>query len=260
MSNIHSTAIIEDGAILGADVSIGPYCVVSAQAHLDDNVRLHSHVVVAGKTRIGAGTEIFPFSSIGHAPQDLKYGGEVSEIRIGANNIIREYVTINPGTGGGGLLTRIGDNCLIMISAHIAHDCLIGDNVIMVNNATLGGHVEIDDFAIVGGLSAVHQFVRIGRHAMIGGASGVENDIIPFGSATGNRANLNGLNLVGMKRRGFSRDDIHGLRNAYKYLFSDEGTLSERVAIAQKEYAGNQPVTEVINFLNSESKRGICQP
>lgn len=260
MSKIHPTAIIEDGAILGEDIIIGPYCVISKDALLKDKVQLHSHVVIAGKTTIGAETEIFPFSSIGHAPQDLKYDGEPSEVKIGANNVIREYVTINPGTGGGGMLTSIGDNCLIMINAHVAHDCLIGDNVVMVNNATLGGHVVIDDFAIIGGLSAVHQFVRIGRHAMIGGASGVENDIIPFGSATGNRANLNGLNLVGMKRRGFSRDDIHGLRNAYKYLFSEEDTLSERVAKVSEQYAGNKPVTEVVNFLTSESKRGICQP
>ncbi len=260
MSNIHPTAVVEDGASLGSNVAIGPYCVIGKNACLEDNVILHSHVAIAGITTIGSGSEIYPFSSIGHAPQDLKFSGEPSEVRIGKNNVIREYVTINPGTEGGGMLTSVGDNCLLMISAHVAHDCIIGNNVILVNNATLGGHVSIEDYAIIGGLSAVHQFVRIGTHAMIGGASGVENDIIPYGSATGNRATLHGLNLVGMKRRGFSREDIHGLRNAYKELFSDNDTLATRVETVATTYPHNQPVLDVVNFIRGESKRGICQP
>ena len=204
MTEIHPTAIVEPGARLGEGVVIGPYCCVGGKVELGDGVRLHSHVVVAGKTTIGPNTQIYPFASIGHPPQDLKYKGEESELVIGANNVIREHATMNPGTAGGGLITRIGDNCLFMVGAHVAHDCDIASNVILANNATLAGHVAVDEFAILGGLSAIHQFCRIGRHAMIGGMSGVENDVIPYGSVTGNRARLEGLNIVGLRRRGFS--------------------------------------------------------
>ena len=224
MPKIHPTAIVAPGAELAETVSIGPYCVIGSDVRLGERVELLSHVVVEGRTSVGEGTRIFPFASIGHQPQDLKYHGEPSTLEIGSNNQIREYVTIQPGTEGGGMLTRVGDNCLFMASAHVAHDCIVGDNVIMANNATLAGHVVVGEYAFLGGLSAVHQFVRIGKHAMVGGMSGVEADIIPFGMVIGNRAYLSGLNIVGLKRRGFSRDEIHALRNAYRLLFGPEGT------------------------------------
>ena len=260
MTKIHSTAIIEKGASIGGNVRIGPYCCVGGNVELNDGVILESHVVIAGKTSIGAGTHIFPFASIGNSPQDLKYKGEVSGLEIGSDNIIREHVTMNPGTEGGGLITRVGNNGVFMVGSHVAHDCSLGDNVILVNNATLAGHVEIDDFAIVGGLSAVHQFVRIGRHAMIGGCSGVENDVIPYGSIMGNRAHLSGLNLVGLKRRGFSRDVIHDLRRAYRLLFSQEGTQAERIEDVADLFSDIEPVMEIIEFMGAESSRSICQP
>ena len=205
MTAIHPTAVIEDGAELGANVEVGPYSIVGAEVSLGDGVRLHSHVVVGGQTTIGPGTEIFPFASIGLAPQDLKYAGEKSTLTIGARVRIREHVTMNPGTEGGGLITSVGDDCLFMVGSHVAHDCIVGNNVILANNATIAGHVQVGDFAILGGLSAVHQFVRIGAHSMIGGMSGIEQDLIPYGSAMGERARLRGLNLVGIKRRDYSR-------------------------------------------------------
>lgn len=260
MTNVHPTAIVEKGTRLGREVTIGPYCVVGPDVELGDQVALVSHVVVAGRTKIGGGTRIYPFASIGHPPQDLKYKGEPSELVIGANNVIREHVTMNPGTEGGGMITRVGDNCLFMVGAHVAHDCIIGNNVIMANNATLGGHVQVGDFAILGGLSAVHQFVRIGPHAMIGGMSGVENDIIPYGSAMGDRAHLSGLNIVGMKRRGFSRDDIHVLRTAYRLLFAQEGTMSERVEDVESIYRDNEGVMDIVQFVRGSSQRAVCQP
>ena len=214
MPQIHPTAIVAPAARVADDVVIGPYCVIGDDVELGAGVRLAAHVVVDGRTAIGDGTRIFPFASIGLEPQDLKYQGEASSLVIGRDNTIREYVTINPGTAGGGMVTRIGDDCLFMIGAHVAHDCQIGDHVIMANNATLAGHVVIEDYALLGGLCAVHQFVRIGRHAMIGGMSGVERDVIPYGQVMGNRARLTGLNIIGMQRRGFSRDEIQGLRRA----------------------------------------------
>src|SRR5215469_15415020 len=219
MPQIHPTAVVAPAARLAENVVIGPYCVVGENVTLGPRITLRSHAVVDGRTTIGEGTRLFPFASIGLEPQDLKYRGEKSELIIGRNNTIREYVTMNPGTEGGGMVTRVGDNCLFMAGAHVAHDCQIGNHVILVNHATLGGHVIIEDYAVLGGLSAVHQFVRIGRHAMIGGMSGVERDVIPYGQVMGERARLTGLNIIGMQRRGFSRDDINGLRNAYAYLF-----------------------------------------
>lgn len=260
MVDVHPTAIVEKGAELGEGVSIGAYCCVGGKVVLGNGVVLHSHVVVTGRTTAGANTRIFPFASIGHAPQDLKYKGEPSRLEIGTNNVIREHVTMNPGTEGGGMVTRVGSNCLFMVGAHVAHDSQIGDHVIMVNNATLGGHVTIGDWAILGGLSAVHQFCRIGRHAMIGGMSAVENDVIPYGSVMGNRARLSGLNIVGLKRRDFSRETVHALRNAYRLLFAQEGTMAERLADVAEAFHDNEPVMEIVNFMRAESQRGICQP
>jgi UDP-N-acetylglucosamine acyltransferase len=260
MSIIHPTSIIDSNAQIGNDVVIGPFCVVGPNVELGDGVHLLSHVVVEGRTKIGSETKIFPFASIGHIPQDLKYHGELSTLEIGRRNQIREYVTIQPGTEGGGMSTRVGDNCLFMASAHVAHDCQLGDNVIMANNATLAGHVSVGDWAFLGGLCAVHQFVRIGRHAMIGGMSGVESDVIPFGTVIGNRAHLSGLNIVGLKRRGFTRDEIHTLRNAYRLLFAPEGTLQERLADVEEQFKDHPVVSEITAFIRAESSRQFCVP
>jgi UDP-N-acetylglucosamine acyltransferase len=260
LPQIHPTAIVEDGAELAEDAFVGPYCVVSSGVSLGAGVTLHSHVVVGGRTSIGAGSTIFPFASVGLPPQDMKYQGEESRLEIGRNCTIREHVTINPGTEGGGLLTRIGDDCLLLVGAHVAHDCVIGNRVILVNHATLGGHCRIDDYAILGGLSAVHQYVRIGESGFVGGMSGVENDIIPFGSAIGNRAELGGLNIVGLTRRGFSREAIHRLRRAYRTLFGPEGTLKERLADVAEEFAGDENVMKIVEFIREGGDRAICTP
>jgi UDP-N-acetylglucosamine acyltransferase len=257
---VHATAIVDPRARLGADVEIGPYCIVGPDVALGDGVILHSHVVVAGRTEIGPRTQIFPFASIGHQPQDLKYGGEPSELIVGSDNMLREHVTMNPGTEGGGMITRVGDRGLFMIGAHVAHDCQIGDRVIMANNATLGGHVVIEDDAIIGGLAAIHQFVRIGRHAMIGGMSGVEHDVIPYGLATGDRARLQGLNLVGMKRHGLARADMQTLSLAYARLFGPEDTLAERVERLAAEHGESAGVAAIVAFVRAKSSRALCRP
>jgi len=260
MADIHATAVVDPRARVAPDVVIGPYCIVGPEVELDVGVRLASHVVIGGRTRIGEGTQIFPFACVGLRPQDLKYHGEASELVIGRENTIREYVTINPGTAGGGMITRIGDRCLFMVGVHVAHDCIIGDNVVMANNATLAGHVRVGDFVVLGGLSAVHQFVRIGKHAMVGGMSGVEHDVIPYGSVAGDRAHLSGLNIVGLKRRGFKRDEIHTLRNAYRLLFAREGTMTERLEDVTNLFRGPGPVSDIIEFIQAETSRAICQP
>ena len=257
---VHPTALIEDGAELGQGVVIGPYCIVGPEVRLGSGVVLESQLVVTGRTEIGLGSRIFPFASIGHPPQDLKYHGEASKLVIGSNTVIREHVTMNPGTEGGGMVTRVGDDCLFMVGAHVAHDCQVGNGVILANNATLAGHVQVGDFAILGGLSAVHQFARIDRHAMVGGMSGVESDVIPYGSVMDNRAHLSGLNVVGLKRRGFSRDVIHDLRKAYRLLFAEEGTMAERLSDVAEEFDGNEPIMDIVNFIRSDSSRSICQP
>jgi len=257
---IHPSAVVHDGAILEAGVSIGPFCVVGPKVRLEQGVQLHSHVVIEGQTTVGEGTRIFPFASIGHQPQDLKFKGEPSRLEIGRHNVIREHVTMNPGTEAGTMLTRVGDHCLFMVGAHVAHDCSIGDRVIMANNATLAGHCSVEDHAILGGLCAVHQFVRVGAHAFIGGMSGVENDIIPFGMALGNRAGLAGLNFVGLKRHGFEREQIHRMRQAYRLLFSDEGTLSERLDDVEKMFANDESVQRILAFARAPSERSLCIP
>ena len=257
---IHSTAIVEPGAKLEDNVRIGPYCIVGRDVELGDNVELVSHVVVAGRTRIGPRTRIYPFASIGHPPQDLKYKGEPSRLVIGADNTIREHVTMSPGTAGGGLLTTVGDHGLFMVASHVAHDCRVGNHVVLANNATIGGHVILEDWVILGGLAAVHQFVRIGKHAIIGGMSGVENDVIPYGSVMGDRARLAGLNVVGLKRRGFDRDALHDIRRAFRLLFADEGTMAERLTDVAELFPDNEPVMEIVRFIQTASERAICQP
>ena len=259
--NIHPTAVIADGAKIADSAKIGPYCVIGADVTIGAGSELKAHVNVDGVTSIGENNIIFPFTSLGTPPQDLKFKGERSELVIGDNNTIREHVTMNAGTEGGGLVTKVGNNCFIMVGSHVAHDCQLGDHVIMANNATLAGHVNVGDHAIIGGLAAVHQFVRIGEHAMIGGLSGVEHDVIPFGSVMGERANLAGLNLIGLKRRGFDREAIHALRTAYKDIFnSADGTLAERTKTAATDYQGVDAVSAMTAFIQAESKRQICVP
>lgn len=260
MTTIHPTAIVDPAANVGAGVTVGPFCLVGPDVTLADEVVLTSHVVVTGRTTIGARTKVYPFASLGHAPQDLKYRGEPSELRIGTDTVIREHVTMNTGTEGGGLLTAVGDRCLIMVGAHVAHDCLIGNNVILVNNATLGGHVRIADNAILGGLCAVHQWVRIGEGAFIGGMSGVENDVIPYGTVIGNRAHLGGLNLVGLRRANHPREHVHALRAAFKALFATDEPLRERVDRLEETHGGTPLVDRMIAFIREGGDRAICTP
>jgi UDP-N-acetylglucosamine acyltransferase len=257
---IHPMSVVDPAARIGEGVSIGPFCTVGPDVELGAGVRLVSHVAVAGRTRIGDGTVIFPFASIGNPPQDLKYKGEPSELVIGRNNRIREYVTMNPGTEGGGMLTRIGDNGLFMASSHVGHDCMVGDGVILANCVALGGHVTVGDFAIIGGLSAVKQFCRIGEHAMIGGMSGVENDVIPYGLVMGDRARLAGLNLIGLERRGFGREDVRALRAAYRLLFGPDGTFAERLDEVAATYQTSGMVERVVGFIRERANRPLCLP
>jgi UDP-N-acetylglucosamine acyltransferase len=256
---IHPTAIVDKNAVLGAGVRIGPYCIVGPNVKLGDNVELVSHVSIDGRTSIGAGTRIFPFASIGHQPQDLKFHGEESYLEIGERNTIRESVTINPGTEGGGLYTRIGNDCLLMACSHVAHDCQVGNNVVLANYVGLAGHSIVGDHVGFGGICAVRQFVRIGHHAFIGAQSMIDADVIPYGLAVGNRARLGGLNLVGLKRRGFDRDAIHSLRSAYRMIFSQEGTLRERVEDAAEMFKDKPLVQDVVNFITAED-RPLIQP
>lgn len=261
MAQIHPTAIIADGAKIAPDATVGAYCVIGPEVIIGSATVLESHVVIGGKTTLGAHNQVFPFVSLGHAPQDLKYHGEPSHLVIGSFNIIREHATMNPGTEGGGMLTKVGDHGLFMVGTHVAHDCRIGNRVIMANNATLAGHVEVGEQALIGGLSAVHQFVRIGKHAVIGGMSGVEHDVIPYGSVMGERASLAGLNLVGMKRRGYSRESIHAVRRAFKELFEiGTGTLTERASNLREQYKNHVEVMEILSFMQEGSKRSLCIP
>ena len=257
---IHPAAIVDPGANIGENVRIGPYCMVGANVELGDGVELVSHVVLAGHTTIGAGTRIYPFASIGHAPQDLRYSGEPTTLTIGAECIIREGVTMNPGTPNGTGKTIVGDKCFFLANSHVAHDCRVGNNVILTNNVMLAGHCKIGDFAIIGGGAGIHQFVRIGPHAFVGGLSGVENDVIPYGMVLGNRAYLAGLNIVGLRRRGFSREQIHDLRRAYRLLFADEGTLAERVDDVAEEFTVHPIVHEILDFIRTGGDRALCTP
>ncbi|MBU2580688.1 MAG: acyl-ACP--UDP-N-acetylglucosamine O-acyltransferase [Alphaproteobacteria bacterium] len=257
---IHASAIIEDGAQIGDGVKIGPYCLVGPEVMLGEGVELVSHVVVAGRTSIGERSRVFPFASLGHQPQDLKYKGEPSTLKIGTDCLIREGVTMNPGTVGGGMATTVGNHCAFLANSHVGHDCRVGKNVIFSNNVMLAGHCEVGDFAIIGGGAAVIQYARVGPHSFVGGMSGLENDLIPYGMAIGNRAYLSGLNIIGLQRRGFSRDEIHDLRRAYRLLFAAEGTLQERLEDIADEFKDHVTVQEIIGFIRSGGKRSLCTP
>ncbi len=257
---IHPTALVAAGAVLGEGVEIGPYCTVGAKVRLGDRVRLISHAVIDGSTDIGADTLIYPFASLGHAPQHVAYKGEDTQLIIGARNTIREHVTMHTGTMIDHGVTRVGADGLYMIGAHVAHDCVVGDHVIFANNATLGGHVKIGDYVFMGGLSAVHQHTRIGRYAFTGGAAVVTKDIIPYGSAWGNHAHLEGLNLVGLKRRGFSREAINDLRATYRLLFAPEGTFQERLEDVADTFGASPEVREIVEFIRADANRPLCMP
>ena len=256
---IHKTAIIDSKAKINSNVSIGPYVIIGPNVEIGENSIIQSHVCILGNTKIGKNNKIYSFASIGNDPQDLKFNGEQTKLEIGDDNKIREYVTINPGTEGGGGLTKIGNNCLFMVSSHIAHDCFVGNNVILANNVPLGGHATIEDNVIIGGNSAVQQFTRVGRFAMIGGMCGVVRDIIPYGIAHGNRSVLQGLNLIGLRRINIPNKEIMTLSDAYKEIFKNEN-LTENLGNLDKDYKKNELVLEVVNFLEKDKKRPICTP
>ena len=256
---IHKSSVIDKKAKIGNNVKIGPFCFVGPKVELDDYVELISSVHIEGNTKIGKATKIYPYSSIGTAPQDLKYKGEPNSLEIGEYNVIREYVTINPGTAGGGSKTVVGNNCLFMISSHIAHDCKIGNNVVIANNVPLGGHAIIEDNVVIGGNSAVQQFTRIGKMAMIGGMTGVLNDVIPYGLSTGNRNSLQGLNLIGLRRAKFENKDILGLSEAYKEIFATKN-INENISKLNGSFHDNPLVKNVIDFITKDKKRSICTP
>ena len=256
---IDKTAVVDKKAKIHSSAKIGPFTVIGPDVEIDENVIVHSHVNISGKTKIVKKNVFFPFSSIGNDPQDLKYNGERTSLEIGDNNKFREYVTVNPGTVGGGGLTKIGNNCLFMISSHVAHDCNVGDNVIIANNVPLGGHVTIENNVVIGGNSAVQQFTRIGQMAMIGGMTGVLHDVIPYGLSVGNRNYLQGLNLIGLRRANFENKDILGLSEAYKEIFATKN-LTENLNKLNGAFKENPLVKNVIEFINKDKKRSICTP
>lgn len=258
--SIHPMSIVDPKAQLADGVIIGPFCTVGADVVLGEGVELVSHVVVAGRTNIGARTSIYPFASIGHPPQDVKYRGEPSTLTIGVDCKIREGVTMNPGTEGGGMATVVGDRCFFLAGSHVGHDSRLGNNIIFSNNVMCAGHVSIGNFAILGGGCGIQQFVRIGDHAFVGGGAGVLTDVIPFGAVRDNPAHLAGLNLIGLKRRGFTREQIHELRRAYRSLFADEGTLAERVEDVATEFANHPLIHEILDFIRAGGDRGIVTP
>ena len=256
---IHKTAIIDSKANISLKASIGAYSVIGPNVTIKDDVKIHAQVNIGGNTVIGKGTIIYPFASIGNDPQDLKYNGEETSLIIGSNNKIREYVTINPGTSGGGGQTKIGNNCLFMVSSHVAHDCFVGNNVILANNVPLGGHAHIEDNVVIGGNSAVQQYTRVGKMSMVGGMCGVVKDIIPYGMAFGNRCALQGLNLIGLRRKDIPNKEILSLSKAYKEIFKTEN-LSENLANLDNKFKNNILVQDVVNFINKDKKRPICTP
>lgn len=257
---IHPTALVAEGAELADGVYVGPFCIVGEKVSLGEGTRLQSHVVVEGRTTLGAGNVVHPFAVLGGPPQHTAYRGEETALVVGDRNIIREHATMNIGTVNGGGVTRVGSGGLYMIESHVGHDCVVGDNVIMIKQATLGGHCLVDDYAIIGGLAAVHQFTRIGKHAMVGGLAAVVKDVIPYGSVWGNHAHLEGLNLVGLKRRGFSRETINTMRAAYRLLFANEGTFQERLSDTEESYSDSEQVMEIIEFIRADASRPLCLP
>ena len=256
---IHKTAIIDPKAKIASNVKIGAYSIIGPDVEVNENTIIHSHVSISGQTIIGKENKIYPFASVGNDPQDLKYNGEKTKLIIGDNNTIREYVTINPGTIGGGGETKVGNNCLFMISSHVAHDCIVGDNVIIANNVPLGGHVIIEDNVVIGGNSAVQQFTRIGKMAMIGGMTGVLHDVIPYGLSTGNRNSLQGLNLIGLRRAKFENKDILELSDVYKKIFATKN-INENISKLNSSFQENSLVKNVIDFITKDKKRSICTP
>ena len=256
---IHKTAIVDPKSKISSNVDVGAYSVIGPNVEVGENTIIQSHVSIIGNTKIGKKNKIYPFASIGNDPQDLKFNGEDTKLEIGDNNKIREYVTINPGTKGGGGITKIGNGCLFMVSSHIAHDCLVEDNVILANNVPLGGHAHIGQNVIIGGNSAVQQFTRVGKFAMIGGMCGVVRDIIPYGIAHGNRSVLQGLNLIGLRRKNIPNKEIKILSDAYKQIFKNEN-LTENLNNLSKDFKSNELVAEVIEFIEKDKKRPICTP
>jgi UDP-N-acetylglucosamine acyltransferase len=259
MNRIHPTAVVEAGAKIADDVEIGPYCCIGPEVEIEAGVVLRAHVVVDGPTRIGAGTQIHPFASLGQPPQFAGFKRKPSGLEIGRNNVIREYVTMNGGTDTNDAGTRVGDNGYFMTGVHIAHDCRVGDNVTMANAATLAGHVTLGDYVVIGGLTAIHQFCRIGKYAMVGGCSAVAQDVVPFAMAVGNRARLRGLNVVGLKRRNFSRGDIQALRTAYRQIFLGPGAFLERLETVAASFRNNAVVMDLVSFINADASRPICK-
>ena len=256
---IHPTALVDKNSKILKNVQIGPYCIIGPDVEIGPNTKLHSHVSIKGNTKIGKNNEIFPFVSIGTSPQDLKYKGEKNCIVIGDNNKLREYVNINPGTSQGGTITKLGNNNLLMVYCHIAHDCNLGNNIVLANNVQVGGHVRIDDYAIVGGSCAIHQFSRIGQLAMVGGMTGVLSDVIPFGLSLGNRNNLVGLNLIGLRRAKISNDDIKFLQNFYDLVFENQNFRSN-IENLDEIFKENKFTKMIIDFINSDKKRPISLP
>ncbi|WP_140985211.1 acyl-ACP--UDP-N-acetylglucosamine O-acyltransferase [Asticcacaulis tiandongensis] len=257
---IHPTAIVDSAARLGRNVRIGPWSIVGPQVTLKDGVHLQSHVVVDGLTEVGEDTHVHPFAVLGGAPQHLAHKGEDTRLIIGARNQIREHVTMHTGTVSGGGETRVGNDCLFMVGSHVAHDAEVGNNVVMANNASIGGHVHVGDFVFLGGLCGVHQYVRIGRYSFVGGAAMVTKDVIPYGSVWGNHARLEGLNLVGLKRRGFSRDLINSMRTAYRMMFAPEGTFQERLDDVLENFSDIPQIVEIVQYIREDSNRPICLP
>jgi UDP-N-acetylglucosamine acyltransferase len=258
MSKINRTAIIDPKAELDSDVEVGPYSVIGAGVKIGKGSTIHSHVVVEGRTSLGEGNTIFQFASVGSIPQDLKYKGEASELVIGNNNTIREFASLNPGTAGGGMVTRIGNHNLLMMYCHIAHDCSLGNRNIIANGATLGGHVVVEDFVIVGGLVGIHQFVRVGSGAIIGAGSMVSKDVPPFCNATGDRAKLHGLNIEGLRRRGFDKTKIDSLRRAYRLIFQSKLKTRDALARVREEVPPLAEVEQLVTFI-ANSRRGVCR-
>ena len=256
---IHKTAVIDKNARIDTNVEIGPYCVIGPNVEIGQDTKIQSHVSITGQTKIGKNNKVYPFASIGNDPQDLKYKGEKTELVIGDGNTIREYTTINTGTVGGGGLTKIGDNSLLMIGVHIAHDCIIGNNVVIANSAAIAGHAEIGDQVIIGGNCGVQQFTRIGKMAMIGGMTGVSRDVIPYGVSLGNRNYLDGINIIGLRRKKISNKDIICLSEAYKEIFKTE-SLNENLSKLNGNFKDNIFVQEIIDFINKDKKRPICTP